>query len=65
VLLVVVVLGGVVYLTVRFFERRRSGGDPRPPRTSEPRPQGPDDDPDFRREIDKRKHHPEDPDASG
>jgi hypothetical protein len=53
ILLVLIVVAVLVYLTVRVIERR---GISRP-RREEPRPQGPDDDPDFLRGLDR---HPDD-----
>jgi hypothetical protein len=61
--LVVALLGALVYLTVRIIERRGIKPTPRP----QPRPFGPDDDPDFLWDLDRKKRHPEkrpeDPDA--
>lgn len=50
-LLVVVLLGVVIYLTIRVIERR--GVAPRRPQRSDPRVTGPDDDPDFLRGLDR------------
>jgi len=60
-LLVVIVLAIAVYLTVRVIQRRGlpRGGQQQTP----PRPQGPDDDDEFLRELDRRKRHPRDPDV--
>lgn len=58
-LLVVVVFAALVYLTVRVIERR--GVKPAPRRNPEPRVMGPDDDPDFLWDLDRRKRHPDDP----
>ena len=76
-LLVVALFALVTYATVRVIERRglqrppsgsagrpsapgRGGGPrPRPPA----RPLGPDDDPDFLRDLDRKRRHPEDPEA--
>jgi hypothetical protein len=61
-LLVVILLAVAVYLTVRVIQRR--GVAPTPRRSApEPRPMGPDDDPDFLRDLDRKRRHPEDPDA--
>jgi hypothetical protein len=64
-LLVVILIAIAVYLTVRAIQRR--GIAPTPRRQSPPpRVMGPDDDPEFLRDLDrKRKHpeHPEDPEA--
>lgn len=56
--LVVVVVGALVYLTVRIIERR--GLKPLRPHRPQPRPLAPDDDPDFLWGLDKKKRHPED-----
>jgi hypothetical protein len=56
VLLVVALVALVIYLVIRVIERRRSG--PRPPEgggRTEPRVTGPDDDPDFLRDLDRRR----------
>jgi hypothetical protein len=62
-LLVVILVAVAVYLTVRVIQRRGIAPAPRsaPPRP--PRPMGPDDDPDFLRDLDRKRKHPEDPDA--
>jgi len=73
-LLVVVVLGVAVYFLVRFLQRRggsvlRRGGSDKPaarPRPAAPRrPVAPDDDPDFLRDLDRKKRHrhQDDPDS--
>jgi hypothetical protein len=64
-LLVVILLAVAVYLTTRAIQRRGVAPLPRPrPRRSEPpRVIGPDDDPDFLRDLDRKRKHPEDPDA--
>ena len=75
-LLVVIVLGVAVYLVVRFLQRRglsslRRGARTRPapkpkPRPTQPRrPVAPDDDPDFLRDLDRKKRHrhQDDPDS--
>lgn len=62
-MLVVVLFAVAFYLTIRVLERRggqRGGGDDGPGgRTASPRPLGPDDDPDFLWQLDRRKRHPE------
>ena len=65
--MVVAAVGIVVYLTVRIIERRGLRPHPRPPG---PRPMGPDDDPDFLWDLNKKykrskkdKPRPDDPDA--
>ena len=65
VLLVVIVFAAVTYAIVRLLERRgaprrRTRPAPRP----DPRPFGPDDDEDFLRDLDRKRRHPEDPDAT-
>ena len=61
-LLVVALFGALVYLTVRVIERRGVRPAPRPQK-QEPRPLGPDDDPEFLWNLDKKKRHPEDPEG--
>lgn len=68
ILLVVLLLGVAIYLLVRVIERRgiapRGGGG----QTAGPRgPLGPDDDPDFLRDLDRRRRRrrPEPPDDDG
>ena len=61
-LLVAALFALVVYLTIRVIERRGirrpgDGGGQREPR----RPLGPDDDPDFLWNLDKKKRHPDEP----
>jgi hypothetical protein len=64
VLLVVIVLALAVYATIRVLQR---GGTPLPSPRRRPRPpvrpQGPDDDEDFLRDLDRRRLHPEDPEG--
>jgi hypothetical protein len=66
VLLVVVLFAVATYYLIRVIERR---GVSRPvirrsePR-QQPRPVAPDDDDEFLRDLDQRRRHPEDPDAS-
>lgn len=63
-LLVVIVVAVAVYLTVRVIQRRGIAPTPRRP-APDPRPFGPDDDPDFLRDLDRdrKRKHPEDPDS--
>jgi hypothetical protein len=64
-LLVVILIAVMVYLTVRVIQRR--GILPPSHHSAPPRPLGPDDDPDFLRDLNrKRKHpeHPEDPETT-
>jgi hypothetical protein len=65
VLLVVVLFAIATYCLIRVIERRgvarpvRRRPSPRP----EPRPAAPDDDEDFLRDLDRKRRHPEDPEA--
>lgn len=61
-LLVVIIIAVAVYLTVRVAQRRGIAPPTRRPR-QERRFIGPDDDPDFLRDLDRRRRHPEDPDV--
>ena len=56
--LLVIVVTVAVYLTVRLIQRRGLLEFREPPRKV-----APDDDPDFLRELERRRRHPEDPDA--
>ena len=60
-LLIVILLAAAIYFTVRVIQRRGI----LPPRRPEQRPLGPDDDPDFLRDLDRKRRRrpkPEDPD---
>ena len=62
-LLIVILLAAAIYFTVRVIQRRGILPDRRP----DQRPFGPDDDPDFLRDLDRkrsRRRKPEDPDPS-
>ncbi|MGB0099742.1 MAG: hypothetical protein WBP61_05620 [Nocardioides sp.] len=64
ILLVVILIAVVVYLTTRAIQKR--GIAPTPQLRPRPKPQpprfiGPDDDPDFLRDLDRKRKHPEDP----
>ncbi len=61
-LLVVIIFAVAVYLVTRAIQRR--GIAPTPPKRRQPPPRvmGPDDDPDFLRDLDRKRRHPEDPD---
>ena len=63
-MLVVILIAIAVYLVARAVDRRGVGPVPRPRTRHQPppRPRGPDDDPDFLRDLDRRRKHPEDPD---
>ena len=56
-LLVVVLVGVTVYLVVRIIERRGIRPTPKAP----PRPLGPDDDPDFLWDLNKKTRHQKKP----
>ncbi|GAA2148831.1 hypothetical protein GCM10009844_27790 [Nocardioides koreensis] len=58
-LLLVILLAVAVYFTVRAIQRRGVLPRHQPP----PRPFGPDDDPDFLRDLDRKRKHPKDPEA--
>ena len=67
-MLVVILMAVAVYLTVRLIQRRgimppsqRPGKST--PGKSSPRPVSPDDDPEFLRDLDRKRRHPEDPEA--
>jgi hypothetical protein len=63
-LLVVILLGVAIYFTVRIVQNRGIAPRSQPPRpVRPPRPMGPDDDPDFLRDLDRKRRHPEDPDS--
>ena len=55
-LLLVALVAIAVYLTTRLIQRRGVAPAPRRPRPAPPRVMGPDDDPDFLRDLDRRKH---------
>jgi hypothetical protein len=62
-LLVVIIVAAAIYFTTRVIQRRGL----LPPRSPEQRPFGPDDDPDFLRDLDRkrfRRRKPEDPGPS-
>jgi len=61
-LLVVILVAIAIYLTVRVIQRRGLAPAPRKPKPKQPpRVMGPDDDPDFLRDLDRKRKHPEDP----
>ena len=64
-LLFVILVAIAVYLTTRAIQRRGvTPPAPRPKRTQQPpRVIGPDDDPDFLRDLNRKRKHPEDPEA--
>jgi hypothetical protein len=62
-LLLVIILAAAIYFTTRVIQRRGVLPERRP----EQRPFGPDDDPDFLRDLDRKRRRrpkPEDPDPS-
>jgi hypothetical protein len=59
VLVLVVLLALAIYLVVRTVQRKGLLDQHRPQR----RPFAPDDDPDFLRDLDRKRRHPDDPDA--
>jgi hypothetical protein len=63
-LLVVILLGVTIYLVIRAMQKSGVAAPPRPRlrRPEPPRVVGPDDDPDFLRDLDRRRKHPKDPD---
>jgi hypothetical protein len=68
VLLVVLLFAALTYGLVRVIQRRGvSGGSPgrgsAPRPRPQPRPVAPDDDPDFLRDLDRKKRQPPDPEA--
>ena len=61
-LLVVILFAVAVYLTCRVIQRRGIAPAPRRAQAQPPpRVMGPDDDPDFLRDLDRKRKHPEDP----
>jgi len=66
VLLVVLLFAALTYGLIRVIERRGIAVRPRGRRLGprpDPRPFGPDDDPDFLRDLDRKKRQPPDPEA--
>jgi len=68
VLLVVLLFAALTYALIRVIERRGVAGRPRgrgatPRPRPQPRPVAPDDDPDFLRDLDRKKRQPPDPEA--
>ena len=66
VLLVALVFAALTYGLIRIIERRGIAGRPKGRRAAprpDPRPFGPDDDPDFLRDLDRKKRQPPDPEA--
>jgi len=63
VLVIVALLGLAIYLVVRTVQGR-GVVQPRRPQSRPPaRPVAPDDDPDFLRDLDRKRKHPDDPDG--
>jgi hypothetical protein len=64
VLVLVALLALAIYLIVRTVQGRGAAPRPRrPQRRPPPRPIAPDDDPDFLRDLDRKRKHPDDPDV--
>ena len=65
-LLVVILIAVAVYLATRAIQSRGVAPAPRPrrPRPQPPRVVGPDDDPEFLRDLERKRKHPEDPEPS-
>jgi hypothetical protein len=68
VLLVVLLFAVLTYALIRVIERRGVAGRPRgrgpaPRPRQQPRPVAPDDDPEFLRDLDRKKRQPPDPEA--
>jgi hypothetical protein len=64
VLIVVALLALAIYLVVRTVQGRGVPQPRRRPQSRPPnRPMAPDDDPDFLRDLDRKRRHPDDPDA--
>ena len=63
-LLVVILLAVAIYLVIRAVQGSGLGAPSRPHvrRPEPPRVVGPDDDPDFLRDLDRKRRHPEHPD---
>jgi hypothetical protein len=61
-LLLVILVAVAVYALVRVIQRRGVLPRHQPP-SSPPRPLGPDDDPDFLRDLDRKRRHKRDPEA--
>jgi hypothetical protein len=59
VLVLVALLALAIYMVVRTVQRRGLLDDHRPGR----RPYAPDDDPDFLRDLDRKRKHPDDPEG--
>ena len=64
-LLVVILIAIAVYLATRALQRRgiTPPAKPRLRRAEPPRIVGPDDDPDFLRDLDRKRKHPDDPES--
>lgn len=63
-LLVVALIALATYAVMRVIQRRGiAPSGQRPAHRPSPRPLGPDDDPDFLRDLDRKRKHPEDPEA--
>jgi hypothetical protein len=63
VLVLVALLALAIYLVVRTVQGRGSVQPRKPQRRPPARPVAPDDDPDFLRDLDRKRRHPGDPEA--
>jgi hypothetical protein len=63
VLVLVALLALAIYLVVRAAQGREAVQPRKPQRRPPARPVAPDDDPDFLRDLDRKRKHPNDPDA--
>jgi hypothetical protein len=63
VLVLVALLALAIYLVVRTVQGRGVAARPKPQRRPPTRPIAPDDDADFLRDLDRKRKHPDDPDA--
>jgi hypothetical protein len=63
VLFVLALLTLAIYLVVRTVQGRGTVQKPKPQRRPPTRPIAPDDDADFLRDLDRKRKHPDDPEA--
>ena len=64
VLILVALLALAIYLVVRTVQGQGLVQKPKPQRRPPARPVAPDDDPDFLRDLDRKRKHPDEPDGS-
>jgi hypothetical protein len=62
-LLVVILVAVVIYLATRAIQRRGIAPAPARRSTQQRRIIAPDDDPEFLRDLERKRRHPEDPDS--